>query len=327
MYHELLGSPSSPNPVTITSTTEEKSDADELNSLPSSCDSRNLAAKICSSSDENEPFKTQPPQKNIKLLFSDPTITSSSDYKSKIPENGKNEPDKKASVLRPSILSSGFSSLSSKTTDGCTFGSLFSLKSSKLDGVTPKFGDGPILNTPVTVGNVFTNSVMSDKTESTLNNSSKIDKNSSDIDGNESKPVLGIFSNTLIGNSNASDSGIPKTASVISVPNFVFGQNLHERVTDTIKATNSNHSAVTETKSNGTPAMLFSSVLTSKEVKENLSNEGFGSSKESSSLIEDAARCEEARASNKRKYEEVIVTTGEEDEENILQVTTIEIWF
>lgn len=95
----------------------------------------------------------------------------------------------------------------------------------------------------------------------------------------------------------------------ISNPNYVFGQNIGDRVTERV-----------ESVSNGTASMLFSSALSAESSKKTSESEADG--KEGSSLLEDAARCQEQRAS-KRKYEEVQITTGEEDEKNVIQVSLL----
>lgn len=107
------------------------------------------------------------------------------------------------------------------------------------------------------------------------------------------------------------------TNSVSSTPNFVFGQNLHERIvaenektseagaSDTQPSTSSNHA-----NANGTSELLFSSAVKSAPTT---------TEKEVKSLSESAREYEESRAI-KRKYEEVTVVTGEEDEKNILQI-------
>lgn len=97
----------------------------------------------------------------------------------------------------------------------------------------------------------------------------------------------------------------PVTVSLAN-PDYVFGQNLSGRVVESV--------------SNGTGSMLFSSVLNAEnKKKEGKENESEGNETCTASLLEDAARCQEQRAA-KRKYDEVQVTTGEEDEKNVLQV-------
>lgn len=311
----VLGSPSSSStPVIITSTTEQvKSDLDDSNSLPSSCDSKNLGDKNCSSNDEKASCNSQSPQSKPKSLFSDPIITSSCNKKNGVKDSSEKSLLERPSFLRPSILSSGFSSFSTSNSESGKSSLPFSLNCPKLNLDASKFGDGSFAN-------AFTSSVSSGTSESSSSNPLDTKKNNTDNAERKSpKPTLGIFSTKFNANSSTQASASPKT-SVISVPNFVFGQNLHERVTDSVKVANVSYKSSTpEIKTNGTSEMLFTSVVASKEVKENFRNDSFDNSKQST-LLEDAARCQEARA-NKRKYEEVLVTTGEEDEENILQVS------
>ncbi|GJQ75770.1 hypothetical protein Trydic_g17841 [Trypoxylus dichotomus] len=99
-----------------------------------------------------------------------------------------------------------------------------------------------------------------------------------------------------------------------SQSNFVFGQNLQERVI----AENSCDEAKPSTSclnSNGTSDMLFSSAIKDTKV-DNIDV----SNKEGKSLSESAREYEESRAV-KRKYEEVEVKTGEEEEINILHIS------
>lgn len=118
----------------------------------------------------------------------------------------------------------------------------------------------------------------------------------------------------------------PKTtetasSTTTSSSTFVFGQNLEERVvTDNEKSSESKNSDNSEPKpstslngSGGTSEMLFSSAVKTTD------NNG-AVSKEQKSLSESAREYEESRA-NKRKYEEVRVITGEEDEKNILSIS------
>ncbi|XP_075235551.1 uncharacterized protein LOC142332820 isoform X2 [Lycorma delicatula] len=122
-----------------------------------------------------------------------------------------------------------------------------------------------------------------------------------------------------------------------TTPGFVFGQNLHERVivepsgseagacsssdiqnvTISDAVTPSTASAAT----NGTSTeMLFTSVI-QKELLPDKTMEGNSGldDKGRKSLSESAREYEESRAV-KRKYEEVAVVTGEEEENNILQM-------
>lgn len=122
-------------------------------------------------------------------------------------------------------------------------------------------------------------------------------------------------------------------ASTSTSSGFVFGQNLHERVSDAANAdgaheknddsetvNNGASSSSSLVGSNGTTENLFTSVLKREQVeKSNDSGGESGSDRPSKSLSEAAKEYEESRAV-KRKYDEVTVITGEEDEINILQI-------
>lgn len=118
--------------------------------------------------------------------------------------------------------------------------------------------------------------------------------------------------------------------------NFVFGQNLHERV---VIDKNEN----TPPPANKNDGLLFSSVVgsqsstetennsqeKSQEKPKDESNETTDKNSPSSSsnngssqlsLVEAARKYEEMKGAQKRKYEEVSTVTGEEDEENVLEI-------
>lgn len=124
----------------------------------------------------------------------------------------------------------------------------------------------------------------------------------------------------LIQNGNKSEalkvtSTVASTSTITPTSNFVFGQNIQDRVVsdkqaDEFKSSNSSNS-------NGTSDMLFTSVL-----KENSKPDSGGlmSQGTTKTLSESAREYEESRAV-KRKFEEVEVITGEEGEKNIVQIT------
>lgn len=94
----------------------------------------------------------------------------------------------------------------------------------------------------------------------------------------------------------------------------MFGQNLQERV---IAESGSDDSKPSTSclNSNGTSDMLFSSAIKDTKIDNmDISN------KEGKSLSESAREYEESRAI-KRKYEEVEIKTGEEEEINILHIS------
>ncbi|XP_049783687.1 ran-binding protein 3 [Schistocerca cancellata] len=99
-------------------------------------------------------------------------------------------------------------------------------------------------------------------------------------------------------------------------PTFVFGQNLLDRV-----ETKENNAATQQhLESNGANSseMLFTSVIRKEDSNDGSNSEG--AERPPSKSLSDAAReYEESRAA-KRKYEEVAVVTGEEDEANVVQM-------
>ncbi|KAF7279146.1 ran-binding protein 3 [Rhynchophorus ferrugineus] len=121
-------------------------------------------------------------------------------------------------------------------------------------------------------------------------------------DSQNSKPVVEVKP--------ANPAPIPAP---VAAPTFVFGQNLQDRVIGS-EGKSPEPTPSTSLSSNGTSDMLFSAAIKS-EGKTDIVKE-----KESKSLTESAREYEESRA-NKRKYEEVEVRTGEEDETNILSIS------
>ncbi|XP_018334268.1 ran-binding protein 3 isoform X1 [Agrilus planipennis] len=101
--------------------------------------------------------------------------------------------------------------------------------------------------------------------------------------------------------------------------NFVFGQNIKDRVVTDDKDIEPEPSSSESSTSNGISDMLFTYAL-----KGNLTtHENKGNNpdrKQTKSLSESAREYEEARAI-KRKYEEVEVKTGEEGETNVVQIS------
>ncbi|XP_031350673.1 ran-binding protein 3 isoform X3 [Photinus pyralis] len=123
----------------------------------------------------------------------------------------------------------------------------------------------------------------------------------------------------LIQNGNKSEglkvtsTAASSTSSITQSSNFVFGQNIQDRVVSDKQADDlkSDYAA----NSNGTSDMLFTSVL-----KENSKSDAGIMSQGTKTLSESAREYEESRAV-KRKFEEVEVITGEEGEKNIIQIT------
>lgn len=104
---------------------------------------------------------------------------------------------------------------------------------------------------------------------------------------------------------------VPPTTSISQASNFVFGQNLEDRVIADSK--NDEPKPSTSLNSNGAVDMLFTNAANKAEVLQQQNKEG-------KSLSESAREYEESRAAVKRKFEEVEVITGEEGETNVLQV-------
>ncbi|XP_066145767.1 ran-binding protein 3 [Euwallacea fornicatus] len=99
-----------------------------------------------------------------------------------------------------------------------------------------------------------------------------------------------------------------------SKTSFVFGQNLQDRVLSDAKSSEPLPSTSSLNSNGSTSDMLFSSAIKS-DSKPEPSKE-----KETKTLTESAREYEESRA-NKRKYDEVQVRTGEEEETNILSIS------
>lgn len=135
------------------------------------------------------------------------------------------------------------------------------------------------------------------------------------INGEVLKFVPLIKSDSQLSNPVESTQSNNATNTTSSTPTFVFGQNLQERVMSDANSSEpspSTSSVNSNGNSSGTSDMLFSSAIKS-EVKSDVS-------KETKSLTESAREYEESRA-NKRKYDEVQVKTGEEEETNILSIS------
>lgn len=108
----------------------------------------------------------------------------------------------------------------------------------------------------------------------------------------------------------AAKSSIPR----VEKSGFVFGQNVHERVTGESSTSKSENSST----SSDTP-LLFSSVIQAA-AKPDSEGAAPKESTDAKSLTEVAREYEESRA-QKRKYEEVETFTGEEDESNIVDIS------
>lgn len=126
--------------------------------------------------------------------------------------------------------------------------------------------------------------------------------------------IVGDNKKSEISSSTPAKQAQPASTSITN-STFVFGQNLQERVM--ANEASEEPKASTSLSPNGTnnspTEMLFSSVLKNEIKTDN-------GAKETKSLSESAREYEESRAC-KRKYEEVEVITGEENENNILKIS------
>lgn len=149
-------------------------------------------------------------------------------------------------------------------------------------------------------------------TEGPSNNHSNCKENSST--NHKNGDVLKFV--PLIETDRVSDNIVKPQTSVPSAfqgqSTFVFGQNLQERVVqDKVEEPRPSTSYF---EANGTSDMLFSNAV--KDTIKDTPND----TQSKKSLSESAREYEESRA-NKRKYEEVEVITGEEEETNVIQLT------
>lgn len=124
-------------------------------------------------------------------------------------------------------------------------------------------------------------------------------------------PLVGKETKPIISCTATKESADTSTISTSTSKTFVFGQNLKERVVANEKEDDSKAS----TSLNSSSEMLFSSAI-KNEVKSDSNTKD----KETKSLSESAREYEESRPV-KRKYEQVEVITGEEDEHNILKIS------
>ncbi|CAG9856756.1 unnamed protein product [Phyllotreta striolata] len=145
-------------------------------------------------------------------------------------------------------------------------------------------------------------------------NSEQTENSDSSINCETPKFVPLVVPEKTIPVANETQKKLNDSETIVS-SSFVFGENLKERVADGTSISSDSSDASTSLGSNGTAQMLFSNVI-----KDTLkTKDGNLKDKDSKSLSESAREYEESRA-NKRKYEEVEVVTGEENETNILNV-------
>lgn len=200
------------------------------------------------------------------------------------------------------------------------------LNSSKLSSVVlrPSQLDSKIENKPENSKNIFSlnpsrlnpfgrtesneeNSIA----EKNINTESSEAKNGTSSSNSETPKFVPL----VVTDSSKSNTSSNMATSVASTSNFIFGQNLHERVVSESEASDSGTGepmpSTSCTNANGTSELLFSTAAKHTVTQD--------ANKEVKTLTESAREYEESRA-NKRKYEEVTVVTGEEDEKNVLQL-------
>ncbi|XP_056635701.1 ran-binding protein 3 isoform X2 [Diorhabda carinulata] len=198
--------------------------------------------------------------------------------------------------LKPSLLSSNpFASSQNKVSRGILKPPQFNINS---NNVTPPILKPSLLNP------------FSKNSSVKVNNSEQIENSDTKVNGEMLKFVPLVVPDKTIHNDSKTQSLDPK----VSSSSFVFGENLKERV---IAAENQELKASTSVESNGTSNMLFSSAIKT-ELKDR--GDSLTKDKDTKSLSESAKEYEESRAV-KRKYEEVEVITGEENETNILNIS------
>lgn len=161
--------------------------------------------------------------------------------------------------------------------------------------------------------NPFVNKVENSEKSSTVTENGE--KNGQSVENGELPkfvPLVGSESKSIISTGSTNESTLSSTTRT-TTSSFIFGQNLKERVVASDQK-QEEPKASTSLNPNGTSEMLFSSAI-KNDVKPDSSTK----EKEIKSLSESAREYEESRAV-KRKYEEVEVITGEEDENNILKI-------
>lgn len=206
------------------------------------------------------------------------------------------------------------------------------LASSRFTSASPTSTSSNSILRPSQLGSNNNNNTSSSSSSSSNNNRSSFSLNPSRLnpfiklpttDTNEEKPLTNNVSHTngetpkfvpLVQTENNKAPVVkPVTTTVpAAASNFVFGQNLEERVIADGKTDEPKPS--TSLNSNGTVDMLFTSAASKAAEVTNVQN------KETKSLSESAREYEESRAV-KRKFEEVEIITGEEGETNVLQVS------
>ncbi|XP_055700145.1 ran-binding protein 3 [Phlebotomus papatasi] len=208
--------------------------------------------------------------------------------------------------------------------------SSMNLKSSMLRPSALSWNSSSMGNTPNTSTEVLNSNSCSSLSTSASNPFTKAigEENGSVSEKKEEAEAKGDADQKSDPLSLISRNGLPKSNlfntsnnPISSTSGFVFGQNLHERVTgNTIDSKDVGEKSETEDKekagnesSASTSGLFFS---TAAQQQNSNANSTANSQK---SLTEVAREYEESRA-QKRKFEEVETITGEEDEKNILDI-------
>ncbi|GAB0088284.1 ran-binding protein 3 [Sergentomyia squamirostris] len=209
----------------------------------------------------------------------------------------------KSSMLRPSALSSWNSSSLGNTT---------SATNNPVDALNSNSSS----SFPVSAVNPFAKVTEGGEENGATAKEKKDEEHSSKSD-TESKAAL-ISRNGLMKSNLFSTSSAPISNNV----GFVFGQNLHERVTGKnidAKDEKSNQEKESSAQSVSNDSGASNSGLLFSTAAQQPSQSAKTASNSQKSLTEVAREYEESRA-QKRKFEEVETITGEEDEKNILDI-------
>lgn len=202
--------------------------------------------------------------------------------------------------LKPSLLSSNpFASSQNKISRGILKPPQFNVNSNNVTST-------PLILKPSLLNPFSKNSSVK------VNNSEQIENSDTKINGETLKFVPLVVPDKTV--HIVADSKAQSLDPKVSSSSFVFGENLKDRV---IAAENQELKASTSLESNGSSNMLFSSAIKT-ELKD--PGDSVSKDKDTKSLSESAKEYEESRAI-KRKYEEVEVVTGEENETNILSIS------
>jgi Ran-binding protein 3 len=220
--------------------------------------------------------------------------------------SGSSKP--KTSLLRPSQLNAVTSSAGPSTKSV--------LQPAKFQNPFAKPNDGAeeSESTPATDNNKdeeAKESKQEDKESSEENKEEEKEKEKEKVKEKEPPKFLALSKSTKE-NQNSLNSSI---AASVSAPSFVFGQNLKERVAVAHDADSSDNSEKEDAKEesaseNGSSELMFSNAAVVCRT----------TSKSGLTLSQAAQEMEEANRANKRKYSEVTLLTGEEDETNVLQI-------